>query len=539
MANSCEPRATVARQGRRVRRVILSSAPHLARRKDDGNITALGTSASASSLTADTWYTAKVVVDDDPQNAALQRLGWDGHRARQRVDTDNDGDWSDETTLLNSTAVDDDWSAGYVGLYKGAGDSTVHQFDDVKLGFDNNGDGDILDAGDDVLVDDDFNSNQISLSYDNNGNLTADGVYNYEYDAWNRLRKAQLVVGSDTITIGEYEYYGDTRRSKKVVSNHGPEVVENDGGNTTVVFYYDGRWRIVETRNGSNQTTFQHLWGTQYTDELIWIEKNGDPTESNDTNPDDQSGESTADERYFVHQDRNWNVVALTEYDTGGTNNGRIAERYSYTPYGSFVVLKGDSGSGELCSVKLTSTVGNLFAHQGLFGDAELSGYQNRNRWLSLAHERYAQRDPAGYSDGLGLYTYVQSHPNNSVDPNGLKRCSGWVSSGPGTPTVVGATRISGGNGVSCRWKCCRTWTRACYAAWRLWWCGYTETCTRCGPTANTQMPTPPVGGPTGMSLTTYCASFGVVNGDVVPMPGGQPPPLTCPSAPTGDCPDS
>jgi hypothetical protein len=42
------------------------------------------------------------VVDDDPQNAALQRL-------RFWVDTDNDGDWSDETTLITSTAVDDDW----------------------------------------------------------------------------------------------------------------------------------------------------------------------------------------------------------------------------------------------------------------------------------------------------------------------------------------------------------------------------------------------------------------------------------------------
>jgi len=189
----------------------------------------------------------------------------------------------------------------------------VHQFDDVKLGFDNNGDGDILDAGDEVLVDDNFNSNQISLSHDNNGNLTldiavaarrrrsrsdpatalppqcqgltADGVYNYVYDFKNRLRKAQLVVGSDTTTIGEYEYYGDMRRSKKTVSNHGPEVVANDGGNTTVVFYYAGwgnmgsigvspvRWSICETRNGSNQTTFQYLWGTRYTDELIWLEK--------------------------------------------------------------------------------------------------------------------------------------------------------------------------------------------------------------------------------------------------------------------------
>ena len=58
----------------------------------------------------------------------------------------------------------------------------------------------------------------------------------------------------------------------------------------------------------------------------------GDATESNDTDPDDQTGESTADERYFVHQDRNWNVTALSEYDSGGSNNGRIVERIKPTP---------------------------------------------------------------------------------------------------------------------------------------------------------------------------------------------------------------
>ena len=215
----------------------------------------------------------------------------------------------------------------------------------------------------------------------------------------NRLRKAQLVASSDTTTIGEYEYFGDTRRSKKTVTNHGPEETPSDGGNTTVLFYYCGigfqpvsRWNICETRNGSNQTTFQHLWGTQYTDELIWLEKNGDPTESNDTNPDDQTGESTADMRYFVHQDRNWNVTALTEYDTGGTNNGRIAERYSYTPYGQFVVLGGDSGNGELGSGRPTSTVGNVLAHQGLPMDHDKCGYQNRRREHFARVGRFAQR---------------------------------------------------------------------------------------------------------------------------------------------------
>jgi len=82
----------------------------LNQRKDDGNDTSLATSGTALSLTNGTWYTAKVLVDDDPNNASLQRF-------RFWVDTDGDSDFSDETTLLDTTAVDDDWSGGYVGLF--------------------------------------------------------------------------------------------------------------------------------------------------------------------------------------------------------------------------------------------------------------------------------------------------------------------------------------------------------------------------------------------------------------------------------------
>ena len=45
-------------------------------------------------------------------------------------------------------------------------DDSGEQCDDVRIGYDNNGDGDILDAGDDLQIDDDFSSNQMSLTYD-------------------------------------------------------------------------------------------------------------------------------------------------------------------------------------------------------------------------------------------------------------------------------------------------------------------------------------------------------------------------------------
>src|SRR6185503_5420632 len=108
-------------------------------------------SSTTLSLTPTNWYTAKVVVDDDPNDAALQRL-------RFWVDTDNDADFSDETAMIDTTVVDDDWSGGGIGLFRYNTVTAATQFDDFTAGLDNNADGDIDDGGDDVLVSDDFNS---------------------------------------------------------------------------------------------------------------------------------------------------------------------------------------------------------------------------------------------------------------------------------------------------------------------------------------------------------------------------------------------
>ena len=148
------------------------------------------------------------------------------------------------------------------------------------MGFDTNAD----DAIDDTQVSDNFDSNSFNLAYDNNGNLTDDGVYLYVYDAWNRLVKVTRRPSPYTV-VATYAYDAANRRTKKVVSNCGVEVVPNDGGNTTVHFYYGSPspdrqggvpWNVLETRNGSDQTTWQYVWGTQYVDELILADKNGD-----------------------------------------------------------------------------------------------------------------------------------------------------------------------------------------------------------------------------------------------------------------------
>ena len=46
----------------------------------------------------------------------------------------------------------------------------------------------------------------------------------------------------DETTVAEYEYDAKNRRTKKTVTNCGIEETENDGGNTTVEYYYSNKW---------------------------------------------------------------------------------------------------------------------------------------------------------------------------------------------------------------------------------------------------------------------------------------------------------
>jgi hypothetical protein len=96
---------------------------------------------------------------------------------------------------------------------------------------------------------------------------------------------------------------------------------------------------------------------------FVALEKNGDPTIGNDTTPDvtasGESSETPADQRYFVHRMGQGNEDAwraLTAYDTGGTANGRVAERWG-SQRGAPAYLRGDSGSSELGSAALSSAI--------------------------------------------------------------------------------------------------------------------------------------------------------------------------------------
>ena len=256
--------------------------------------------------------------------------------------------------------IDDVWSAGFVGLYRGG--SAAQQYDDFKVGLDNNSDLDIDDGGDEVVINDDFSTNVISLSYDNNGNVTDDGINKFAYDAWNRKVKATWRIKSPPSTVLAQQFDGAGRMTQYTISNCGVENVLDDGGNRTTHYLFNGS-SVVEERNGSNQVARQYLHGSNGP---IWIEVNGDSTIGNDTNPDvtatGEGSESPADKRYVYAAGRSGTPDALTEY--GGGNNGRVVERYPSKASRAPFTLKGDSGGGELSSSAAVN-IGGLYGGNG------------------------------------------------------------------------------------------------------------------------------------------------------------------------------
>jgi len=326
-------------------------------------------------------------------------------------------------------------SAGGVAL---SGDKP--RFDALKIGYDNNADDDIDDAGDDLIRDETFQETTTLTGYAHAGNLVDDGTFRFVYDAWNRLVSVKSSKDAGAVTFQTAEFDGLGRRMKKTVTNSG----DLEG---TVVYYYDGQ-RIIETRDGSGNLAQQFIHGTQYIDELVMVrvKDKGD---------------------LYVHQDANWNVIGLT--DQGGS----LVERHVYRPYGELTIHQETSfgdrdGDGDVDSTdkgtvgttctgtvsgacrildldfdgdydsadatkfdslaqgnarhpgRLFTSVDQPFGHQGLLFDAEIGSYQNRARQYDPAKRRFVQRDPLRLRNHLNTYTYVNNNTVIYVDPFGL-----------------------------------------------------------------------------------------------------------------------
>jgi RHS repeat-associated protein len=254
-----------------------------------------------------------------------------------------------------------------------------------------------------------------TVSYDANGNTTADGSGNtYVYDAWDRL----VAVKNGGTTLAAYGYNG---LGERVTETH---------GSTTTDLYYSAGWQVLEERQGG-QVQARNVWSPAGVDTLVLR---------------DQSSlhNGTLDQRLYVQQDADGNVTALV-----GTTGG-VLERYAYDPYGSVTVMSpGWSTLG-------ASGYGAIYLWQGKRLDGSVGLYDSRGRVYSPTLMRPMQADPLGLGPDVNDYRWEGDGPVGAADPSGLDAYgSFWgklsgsssQSSGPGMTTDFFKAVPNNGNG--------------------------------------------------------------------------------------------
>jgi RHS repeat-associated protein len=227
--------------------------------------------------------------------------------------------------------------------------------------------------------------NGAPLSYDNNGNLTADSLYTYTYDEEKRL--TAVTRNSDSRVVGQYQYDTLSRRVQKVANPASPPAP------TTTLYFYDYK-RIIEEQNGAAMTQATYVYGN-YIDEVLTMNRLG-------TN-------------YYYHQNALWSVEAVSN------SAGSPVERYRYDAYGFVTVTDGAFNPiPQNAWGTPHSAIGNPYMFTGRQLDEETGLYFYRARYYDTAKGRFLQRDPLEYSAAVNQYEYVSDEPTFAVDPSGL-----------------------------------------------------------------------------------------------------------------------
>lgn len=319
--------------------------------------------------------------------------------------------------------------------------------------------------------------NTTSIDYDDPGVVDL----NYEYDAWNRLRKIKF----NTSTKAEFEYNGLSWRSV-YHGDAGEESLSQDREQ-----YYDLEWRLIEERVRSDgepdpmdpfaipddrHLVAQYVWGPRGVDDAVLKRVDTDANGSYENDfyyitdalfsavalvddigtlvervryspygearhhwPHDVDGDADADssDQSTISTLAAANGGAGTPIDEGGylveadiDRNGLIgsADTSIYSTLGG---AKSALGRGAISTDRNEHAEGpgNTTGWSGYQFNAEAGNYLVRHRALDQRMSRWLSRDPLRFSDGSLLYNYAQANPTSHLDPYGLLTLK-WIHGG-------------------------------------------------------------------------------------------------------------
>lgn len=216
-----------------------------------------------------------------------------------------------------------------------------------------------------------------SFTYDANGNLKNNGVYDFFYDYRNQLVRVED-TGTHAVVVN-YSYDPLGRRIGKVAAG------------TTTKYIYDGQ-NLIQERDSDYALVATYIYGLGI-DAPIKMDRGGSS--------------------YYYHKDALGSVTAVTD------GSGNVVEKYDYDPYGNVTIRN-------VADIVIPeSAIGNTFMFTGREYDKETSLYYYRNRYYDPEIGRFLQRDPIGtWADAYNLgngYSYVGNNAVNFTDPSGLK----------------------------------------------------------------------------------------------------------------------
>ncbi len=231
-----------------------------------------------------------------------------------------------------------------------------------------------------------------AFTYDDDGNMTADGRWAYTWDGENRLVKMEAASGlpDSARRKVEFAYDGQSRRvEKKSYTWSGTAwVLASDH-----LFVYDGWNPIAELNAGDGSLVRKYCWGLDLSGSLQGAGGVGGLLSIT-------SGAATQ----FTAYDGNGNVVALIDAATGAES-----AHYEYDPFGNTLVQTGAAAGA------------NPFRFSTKYTDAETGLLYYGLRYYSPNQGRWISRDPIEEEGARNLYATCGNNSVSQVDLLGLR----------------------------------------------------------------------------------------------------------------------
>lgn len=241
-----------------------------------------------------------------------------------------------------------------------------------------------------------------AMSYDEDGNLIEDGLWNYTYNAKNQLisMESKGVVSQDGFYIVIdllYDYLG--RCSEKVVYEHTGDPL-NLTTLYTQAYIYNG-WNVMavihdEGSPGGAIDTIGYTWGLDLSGSLGGAGGVGGLVAIED----ERTGGT-----YSVAQDGNGNIAAVVDLSTKA-----IVAEFEYSPYGRIIREAG------------SYAVNMPYRFSTKWYDKNSDLYYYGFRFYDPENGKFINRDPLGESGGTNLYAFVGNDPVNFIDAFGLAK---------------------------------------------------------------------------------------------------------------------